>query len=190
MTTFLKCLFFSQNSTFLKFWKPIWLSIPRGLWPYNFFPDILILRGQNNENITREKIAKIRIAIWGLRSAWIKKLKKIDPHYIFKKRGSALFNFFIRGTVWSQIAIRRRATISHAKFSRFWLLQIKKSDKIFLGHNPLGIVNRIGFWNVKKLISGWKIGTWKIIVCKNPKDFIITSSGFAKFWNSISYTFA
>jgi len=94
LTTFLKCLFFSQNSTFLKFWKPIWLSIPRGLWPYNFFRDILILRGQNNENITREKIAKIRIAIWGLRSARIKKLKKTDPHFFSKKMGVCFLQLF------------------------------------------------------------------------------------------------
>ena len=76
------------------------------------------------------------------------------------------------------------------KFSWFGLLQIKISDQIFLGHNLLGIVNHIGFWNVKKLIIGWKIGTQKIIVCKNAKYFIITSPGFAQFRNSISYTFA
>ena len=45
----------------------------------------MILRGQNHENITREIIAKIRIAIWGLRSARIKKLKKTDPHFFSKK---------------------------------------------------------------------------------------------------------
>merc|ERR1711954_545755 len=46
-----------------------------------FCPDIVILRGQNHENITREIIAKIRIAVWGLRSARIKKLKKTDPNF-------------------------------------------------------------------------------------------------------------
>merc|ERR1712081_12516 len=88
-----------------------------------------------------------------------------------------------------QIAIRRRATISRVSFSRFGLLQIKISDNFFIGHNPLGIVNHIGFINVKKLIFGRKIGTKKIIVCKNAKYFIITSPGFAQFKNSISYTF-
>ena len=78
-------IFLSQISTFWKFWKPIWLSIPRGLWPYNFFQDILILRSQNNENIMREKIARIWIAIWGPRSARIKKLKKRDPHFFGKQ---------------------------------------------------------------------------------------------------------
>ena len=46
-----------------------------------FFPDILILRGKNHDNIMREKIACHRISIWGLRSAQIKKLKKIYPHF-------------------------------------------------------------------------------------------------------------
>ena len=144
----------------------------------------MILRGQNHENNTCDIFARRRIAIWGLTSAWIKKLKKTDPH--LKKIGSVFYNFLIRVLLRPQIAIRSCATISRINFSRFGHLQIKISDKIFLGHNPLGIVNRIGFWNVKKLISGWKIGTWKIIVCKNQKDFIITSSGFSKFWNSIA----
>ena len=112
MTTFLKYLFFSQKSTFLKFWKPIWLSIPRGLWPYNFFPDILILRGQNHENITREIFARHRIAIWGLRSARIKNMKKTDPHFFQKKWGSVFFNFLIWALLRPQIAIRRHANIS------------------------------------------------------------------------------
>ena len=150
--------------------------------------DIFIWRSPNLEKFMHEIVTRCQITIWGLRSAWIKKLKKTDPH--LKKIGSVFYNFLIRVLLRPQIAIRSCATISRINFSRFGHLQIKISDKIFLGHNPLGIVNRIGFWNVKKLISGWKIGTWKIIVCKNQKDFIITSSGFAKFWNSISYTFA
>ena len=137
----------------------MWLSIPRGLWPYNFFRHIFILRGPNNENITREKIAKIRIAIRGLRSARIKKMKKTDPNFFQKKWRSVFYNFLIWVLLRPQIAIRRRATISRVNFSRFGLLQIKISDKFFLGHNPLGIVNHIGFINVKKLIIGWKIGT-------------------------------
>ena len=79
---------------FLKFWKPIWLSIPRGVWPYNFLQEILTLRGLNNENITREKIAKIRIAIWGLRSARIKKMKKTDPNFFQKKMGVCFLQLF------------------------------------------------------------------------------------------------
>ena len=41
LTEFLDNIFkmpiFKPKFTFLKFWKPIWLSIPRGLWPDNFF---------------------------------------------------------------------------------------------------------------------------------------------------------
>ena len=112
------------------------------------------------------------------------------PPFLWKKWDCAIFNFLIWVLLRPQIAIRSCATISRVNFSRFGHLQIKISDKIFLGHNPLGIFNRSGFGNVKKLINEWKTGTWKIIVCKKPKFFIITSSGFAQFWNSISYTLA
>ena len=88
--------FFKSKLNFLIFWKPIWLSIPRGLWPYNFFWDILFLRGQNNENITHEKIA-----IW-----------KKDPHFFPKKWGPLFYNFLIRALLRPQIAIWRRANIS------------------------------------------------------------------------------
>ena len=159
MTTFLKCLFFSQNSTFLKFWKPIWLSIPRGLWPYNFFRDILILRGQNNENITREKIAKIRIAIWGLRSARIKKLKKTDPHFFPKKIRVCFLQLFDPSTPKASNRDPTSRDYIMRKFFKIWAPSNKNIWQFFLGHNPLGIVNHIGFINVKKLIIGWKIGT-------------------------------
>ena len=46
--------------------------------------------------ITREIFAGRRIAIWGLRSARIKKLKKTDPHFFWKKWG--LFS----STFWSE----------------------------------------------------------------------------------------
>ena len=48
----------------------------------------------------------------------------------------------------------KKVCISRVHFSRFGLLQIEISDKFSLGHNPLGIVNHIGFINVKKLIIG------------------------------------
>ena len=87
------------KSRFLTELRPlpqIGLKIPRGLWPYNYFSDILILRGQNHENITREIIAQILIASWGLRSAQIKKLKKTDPHF-FQKNGG-----LFPTTFWSE----------------------------------------------------------------------------------------
>ena len=137
--------FLSQNSTFLKFLKPIWLRIPWRLWPYKFFPDILILRGQNHENITRKIFARHQIAIWGLRSAQIKNMKKTDPPFFQKKCGSVFFNFLIQALLRPQIAIRQRAHISLVIFSKFEPLQIKISDNNYWGHNPLGIVNHIGF---------------------------------------------
>ena len=42
--------------------------------------------------ITREIFARRRIAIWGLRSARIKKLKKTDPNFFSKK-------MWIRGSI-------------------------------------------------------------------------------------------
>ena len=141
--------------------------------------------------ILRAKYLRIvRSQFEALGVLWSKSWRKQTSIFFQKTWGSVFYNFLIRALLRPQIAIRRCATISRANFSRFGLLQIKISHKNFLGNNPLGIVNCIGFGNVKKLISGWKIGTWKIIVCKKPKYFIITSSGFAQFWNSISYTLA
>ena len=150
MTTFLKCLFFSQNSTFLKFWKPIWLSIPRGLWPYNFFRDILILRGQNNENITREKIAQIRIAIWGLKSVWIKKLKKTDP-YLRKKMGVYFLQLFDPSTPKASNRDPNSRNYFTCNIFIILPLKIQISWKNLYGHNPLGMLNYIGFQNFKKV---------------------------------------
>ena len=150
----------------------------------------MILRGQNNENITREKSRKFGSQFEALGVLGSKSWRKQTLIFFQKKLGSVFYNFLIRALLRPQIAIQSCATISRVNFSRFGHLQIKISDKIFLGHNPLGIFNRSGFGNVKKLINEWKIGTWKIIVCKKPKYFIITSSGFAQFWNSISYTLA
>ena len=101
---------------FLKFQKPILLRIPRGLWSYNFFQDILILRGQNNE--------KIRVFF---------------------------FNFLIQALLRPQNAIWIRAIISRVIFSWFWPFKIKISWKKLYGHNPLGMLNHIGFQNFKKV---------------------------------------
>ena len=42
----------------------------------------------------REISARRRIAIWGLRSAQIKKLKKTDPHFFWKKMGVCFLQLF------------------------------------------------------------------------------------------------
>ena len=116
--------------------------------------------------------------------------RKQTANIVLEKMGVSFLQLLILGKVWSQIVICHHATISHVNFSRFGPLKIKISDKNLWHHNPLGIVNHIGFLNVNKLIIGWKIGTKKIIVCKNAKYFIITSPGFAQFRNLISYTLA
>ena len=73
-----------RRTTILCVWKYIfWKSQNIRSWMH--FSHILILRGQNNENITRDIFARRWIAIWDLRSARIKKLKKTDPHFFPKK---------------------------------------------------------------------------------------------------------
>ena len=100
--------------------------------------------------ITREIFVCHPIAISGLRSAHIKKLKKTDPHF-FEKWGSVFFNFLILELLRPQIAIRRCTNFSHMIFSGFWPLKIKTSGKKLYGHNPLRMLNHIGFWNFKKV---------------------------------------
>ena len=50
--------------------------------------------GQNHENIKREIFARRRIAIWGLRSARIKNMKKTDPHFFQKKMWVCFLQLF------------------------------------------------------------------------------------------------
>ena len=78
----------------MTFQKPIQLTIPRGLWPHKFLSDILIWRGPNLEKCTREIIMWCLIKIWGLRSAQIKKLKKTDPLFLFKKMQVCFLQLF------------------------------------------------------------------------------------------------
>lgn len=82
--------------------------------------------------ITREIFARRWIAIWGLRSAQIKKLKKTDPHFFWKKIGYVFFNFLIQALLRPQIAIRWCANILRVIFSWFWPLKIEKSEKNYM----------------------------------------------------------
>ena len=68
-------------------------------------------------------VVRRRIAIWGLRSARIKKLKKTDPHFF--KWESVFYNFLIWALLKPQIAIRWRANISRIIFSWFRPLKIE-----------------------------------------------------------------
>ena len=136
---------FKSIINFLTFRKPIRLIIPRGLSPHIFSSDIMIWRGTNLDKFMQEIIVRCWIAISGLRSARIKKLKKTAPIFFFFKWGSVFFNFLIQALLRPQIAIRQLAHISLVIFSKFEPLQIKISDNNYWGHNPLGIVNHIGF---------------------------------------------
>ena len=129
--------------------KPLWLSTPRLLWPYNFLPDISILRGQNHENIMHENVLNQELQFEALPCLGSKSWWKLSP-YFSKKWWFVLFNFLIQCTIWSQIAIPRCTIISHVNFSRFGPLQIKISDKNLGGHIPLRIVNHLCAWNIKQ----------------------------------------
>ena len=71
--------------------------------------------------------------------------------YFLKKLGSVFYNFLIQSLLRPQIVIRRRAIISRVISSLFWPLKIQISQKKLFGHNPLGMLNHIGFQNFKKV---------------------------------------
>ena len=98
------------------------------------------------------KYARCWIAIWGLRSAGIKKLKKTDPHYFSKKLGSVFFNIFIQALLRPQIVIWGRATILCVWKIYFW-----ENDKILI---TLALYVR--FWSLRYL--------WKLL-CEGIQDF-------------------
>ena len=94
---------------------------------------------------TDEIVKHSRIAIWGLRSALIKMLKRTDPHYFFLKTGVCFLQLFDPRHGLVSNCNMLCATISRVIFSWFWPLKIKKSQKKLYGHNPLGIFNHISF---------------------------------------------
>ena len=136
---------------FLTFQKPIQLTIPRGLWPHKFLSDILIWRGPNLEKCTREIIVRCPIKIWGLRSAQIKKLKKTDPNFFWKKIRVCFLQLFYRSTPKASNCNPN----SRDYFTRniFIILAPENLNilKKLYGHNPLGMLNHIGFQNFKKV---------------------------------------
>ena len=85
---------FQPKINLLTFKNQIWLTILRGLWPKKKLSDIFFWRSPNLEKFTHEIVARRRIAIWGLRSARIKKLKKTDPHFFWKIMGVCFLQLF------------------------------------------------------------------------------------------------
>ena len=79
----------------------------------------MILRGPNLEKFMLEIVMQQWISIWDLTVPQIKKLKKLPPIFLKKEWGSVFFNFLIRGTIRSQIAIHHPTTVSCVNFSRF-----------------------------------------------------------------------
>ena len=78
--------------------------------------------------------------------------KLVENRTSFKKKwGSVFYNFLIQALLRPQIAIQIHANISHVIFSLFWPLKIQISWKKLYGHNPLGMLNHIGFQNFKKV---------------------------------------
>ena len=123
-----------------------------------------------------EKIACHQIAIWGLRSAQIKRLKKTDTHF-FKRWGSVLFNFFIWVLPRPQIAIQCCANISCANFSRFGALQIKISvSKNFrkISHPKIEVSPFLSDFSKEvtnnRLTDIQEIQYYFQLVCKHPRS--------------------
>ena len=96
------------------------------------------------EKFMCEICVRRRIAIWGLRSAQINKLKKADPHFFLKNWGSVFFNFLIQALLRPQIAIKGRGNISRViihsfkqckisynliKFCRIWEFKVSKESE-------------------------------------------------------------
>ena len=96
-----------------------------------FKTDILIWRAPNLEKFAHEIFAQHWIAIWGLGSTQIKKLKRTDPH-LLKKCVSVFFNLFIWALLRPQIAIWWHTIFSHILFSWFCPLQIKTSWRNYM----------------------------------------------------------
>ena len=134
------------------------LNIQRGLWTYNFFPDIFILSGQNDENIMREIFLHHRIAIVGLRRAWIKKLKK-KTHFFPKMMNVCFLQLFDSSTPKASNRDMTTRKYYKCKFFMIWAPSNQNIWQEFMGPITIGIDNYIGFWNAIKLNIGLKIGT-------------------------------
>ena len=85
--------YFQDTIRFLiKFQKPRWLKFLQRLWPYNFSPDICILRGPSVEKITCE------VVLWQWSQfetkPWIRTKNRRKKIYIWKNMGlfSLTFN--------------------------------------------------------------------------------------------------
>ena len=81
---------FKPKFNFFKFLKPIRLSIPGGFWPCNFFPDILILRGQNYKIIGVKKLQAMTLQFEALGVLESKSWRKETP--ILNKKKWGLFS--------------------------------------------------------------------------------------------------
>ena len=103
-----------------------------------------------------------------------KSCRKQTPIIFQKKWGSVFFNFLIRALLRPQIAIRICAIFSRVIFSLFWPLKIKISQKKLYGHNPLGMLNHIGFQNFKKVEYRLKI-PFSICILDTIYDLLIFS---------------
>ena len=96
------------------------------------------------------------------------------PYFLRKKGKSVFFNFFLWGTVWSQIAICCCATITWENVSIFGTLKLrcmKKIDKVITLSGFLKIPQNFSFCS--------KIGILKTIVFKNAK--------YIRTWSNLVY---
>ena len=126
---FLVCLSVCSLPDFL---TKIWLTLDIFSSGWNY--EILCVKNLHTVGLWFEALGVLRSKSW----------RKETPFFV-KKWGSIFFNVLIRALLRPQIAIRRRANISCVIFSWFWPLKIEKSEKKLYGHNPLRILNHIGY---------------------------------------------
>ena len=132
----------------MKFQNPIWLRILRGLWPYEFWSNILILRGKNLLKSYVWNSCMVTNQDLRPNHASDKNIVENRPAFFPKKWGSFSFKFLVHGKVWPKITIHHHSTISHVIFHDLDLLKSKNLEKSY-GHNPLKILYHVGF--LKKL---------------------------------------
>ena len=137
---------FKPKFNFFKFLKPIRLSIPGGFWPCNFFPDILILRGQNYKIIGVKKLQAMTLQFEALGVLESKSWRKETP-ILNQKQNWGLFSltFFIQALLRPQIAIQCHATILRVNFQDLASFKSKYLTTIYEAIILLGLLTVLFF---------------------------------------------
>merc|ERR1712081_88050 len=136
------------------------------MWPKKFCQLFLFEGAQILKKLCMKQSCDVGSRFEALGVLGSKSCRKQTLIFFRKKWGSVFFNFLIRALLRSQIAIRIFAIFSRIIFSLFWPLKIKISGKKLYGHNPVGMLNHIGFKNFKEVEFWMKNRHFKNVVKK------------------------